>query len=351
MRILLPTRRTGRLRGSRRASPAAGVLVAAVAFSLSGCGTSVPSATGRPATPVSTSSASPSASEAPLPTDTAIASSPTSAASADAAGLVVLADGSAPSLRLIAADGTTTPLPSPDGTIRFVTGTSTGLLAVTGTGSVAVGRLRGSSLTWTVDARFEAAAAAAVDPPNTMIAVIDRRALEETRRLRIRIAPIPDGPVQVISVDGLSANGPPGWLADGRLTLRAATPSGASVLALVDPASGDTQTVALDALDVAVSSDGATVALVGERDVRIVPTDRIGTAGAGAIVDLGEADPGLQLAAVALDRAGQRVALLLEDEDQQPVSIRVATARNGWRADDDVDVPAGAAGVWLAWPG
>ncbi|HEU4674215.1 MAG TPA: hypothetical protein VFS32_15080 [Candidatus Limnocylindrales bacterium] len=333
----LPAPLAGRLRGSRRATPAAGALISLVAFVVSGCGTV-------PSSPLPASSSA--GSTAATPARSAI-ESPSPSPAPDISGLVLAGDGS-PALGVLAGPGTLTPLEAPSTPITFLRGTPSGLLAVLRDGTVAIVRVDGSATRWTVDRRFNGVAAAAVDPSGAMLAIENRRPFDEGGLLTLRIAPLAAGPSRRITVSRLRSNGPPVWLSDGRVAVVATTTAGADVLAVIDAGTGTATTLPFDAVDLVASADGKTAALVEAAAVRVGPADELGQASFGQPVNV-VPPAGAQLAEAALDGTGERIAFAWEDEDLTPFAIEVATAASGWQVVSRVDVPAGATRIRLAW--
>ncbi len=350
MNALPPTLQAGRLRGSRRATPAAGVLgmlIAVVALATAACDRAV---SPTPPTSPAATSAGPTATPVPSPTLAPTATlAPPATPTPDLAGLVLASDGS-PTLGVMTRAGSLTPLEPPSRRIAGVESAAHGLLAVLRDGTIAVGRVEGSATEWTVDRRFSGVAAAAVDPTGTMLAIEGRRQFDEGGTLLLRVAPLGAGTARTISVSRLRANGAPVWLSDGRVAVVANTTAGANVLAVVDATTGEATTLPLDAIDIAASGDGETVALVEAAGMRVGPVDALGKATFGQPVDVVPPD-GAQLAEAALDATGERIAFVWEAEDQTPLAIEIATAGSGWRVAGRLDVPSGARVIHLAWLG
>jgi hypothetical protein len=337
---LLPAPLAGRLRGSRRATPAAGAAMTLLAIGLVGCGNEAPPT---PAASVATQPAAASGASA-VP-------SVTSAPSVDVGGLVIAADGSEFALTVLGADALARPLDSPGAPIRFLGAARGGVVVVLADGSIAVGRVADASIQWTPDRRFQPAAAAAVDRTGRRIAVIARRELESTRPLRIWIAALGTGDVRSVVIAGLHANGPPAWISGDRILVRTVTNAGVDVFVLVDPNSGRHETMRLDAIDAFASGDGGTVGIVNETVIRVAAADDLADELPGTAVALGGAAQGLHVATAALDAKGERIAFVLEDDDQRPVAIGVASAGGGWTMARQIAVPAGATLVRVAWSG
>ncbi|HEY3524270.1 MAG TPA: hypothetical protein VGK63_11260, partial [Candidatus Limnocylindrales bacterium] len=217
--------------------------------------------------------------------------------------------------------------------------------------SVANGRITGATVSWSRDRRFESAAAAAVDPTGREIAVLGRRELASTQPLRIQIGAVRGGPVRSVVVAALHANGPPVWVAGGHVVLRALTDAGGDRFVVVDPKTGHSELVRLDAIDLFASGDGGTVGIVDDDGIRVVAAGDVESGAPGTRLRLGASADGLHVATAALDAQGQRIAFVLEDDDQRPIAIRVAAASSGWAAMQQIAVPRGARLVRLAWSG
>lgn len=342
MNRLPPARRAGRPHGPMSGAPAAGVLALAVSLvvaALAGCATnpSRPSSSALPGPPnLSVESATPV-----LPT------SPSLGATSDAAGLVIAAVEGAPSLGRVEANGRIAPLAAPARPIRQLRAGAMGLVAVLDDGTVAVADrdLRA----WRVAPGIRGAGAVAVEPSGERLALLGLDRLGQGNGLALGITNGLEGPPRSVSSRGLEANGGPVWLADGRIALRALAPGEKDVVAFVDPTTGSATTIALDGLDIFSSPDGATVAIPSIAALRVGPSADVAAAMRGTAVGTPAGSSGEQLADVALDATGSRIAYVWADADGAPLSIRICTAAAGWRETSRLDIPSGAARVLVAW--
>jgi hypothetical protein len=330
---LPPTRRAGRPPGPISGAPAAGVLVAALLVTaLAGCATNPP--TRAPSAP------------SRLPT---IVPSPSGAGTSDAAGLVIASVEGTPSLGRVQADGRIVPLTSPARPIRQLRSGATGLVAVLDDGTIGLGRPNSSAMAWSIAPGIRSVAAVAVEPSGKRLALLGLDRLGQGNGLTLGITNGLAGPARSVASQGLEANGGPAWLADGRIALRALAPGEKDIVAFVDPATGSATTIALDAIDIFASADGATVAIPSVATIRVGPSADVAAAMRGTSVETPSATAGEQLADVALDATGSRIAYVWADADGVPLSIRVCTAAAGWRETSRLDIPSGATRVLLAW--
>ncbi|HET7027352.1 MAG TPA: hypothetical protein VFI28_06650 [Candidatus Limnocylindrales bacterium] len=338
-----PKRRAGRSPGRRPGAPAAGVLLVVVAMLVSAACSTAPSPP-----PTTTAVASQPASAPPSASASASASAdPTGSSSA--VGLVVVVDDGSQSLGLAGADGALGSLSAPRHPIRQIRAATAGLVAALDDGTLAFGRLRAGSIAWMDGPPTANLAALAADPGGRFLALLDTDRLGQGLPLALEIVPVAGGDGRTITAKELEANGAPAWLADGRIALRAIGRGGRDVLAIVDSATDRTTSVPFDAIDLFASADGRTVALAYERAIRIVPAADLSGDGVAVAVPT---DPGAgRVAEVALDPTGGRIAFVLEDDDQTPISIRIATAAAGWRETAHIDVPVGTTRIRIAWAG
>jgi hypothetical protein len=344
MNSLPPTRRAGRPPGPISGAPAAGVLTVAVALLvavLAGCATSPPT----PALTATPGSPEPSA---PSPQPTAVPSSSGSRAS-NAAGLVIAAVEGTPSLGLVGGDGRVAPLTAPARPVRQLRSGATGLVAVLDDGTIGVARPNGSAMAWSIAPGIRGIAAVAVEPSGRRLALLGLDRLGQGNGLTLGITNGLEGPARSVASQGLEANGGPAWLADGRIALRALAPGENDVIAFVDPATGSATTLALDAIDIFASADGATVAIPSVATIRVGPSADVAAAMHGAAVETPAGGASEQLADVALDATGSRIGYVWADADGIPRSIRICTAAAGWRETSRFDIPSGATRVLLAW--
>jgi hypothetical protein len=341
-----PSPFAGRLPGRRSGTPAAGAPTCAVrrlalvllAALVAACGVAPPPSGSGPTTAV--------ASRSPAETATPIAPSGASPSVAGslADGLVI---GSGASVERVGADGVVAGIPGPPRALRSLAATPDGLLAVLDDGSVA--RWTGGGQAWAPIDGISGAAAAASDPDGTRIAVLPADRLGGGRPLALTGRQLGSGEARATTAAGLEANGRPAWLADGRIVLRAIGRAGTNVLAFVDPATSSVTTRPFDGVDLAISGDGATAALLLVDGVRVVPSSALGEAGAGKLVGASGRPAGASPAAAALDRTGARVAIAWVDEGGATVAITVASAAGGWQEAGTVEPPAGGGDVLLAW--
>lgn len=347
------------MRARRRLRIGGSVLVGLVAgFGLGGCGGLVPSEPPPSRPPTASPSATPG-----LPTPTAPDSATPTGSAADGPSLLLLSGRpGAMTLERIAPDGRRSPVALPDPGVAWVSGGPGGrVVATTADGRLFVAdAVTGTAAAWQplrpgLGPRRLAGPLAfgTLDRDGSRVAVVaaDYRA---GATFDLVVVPVAGEAATRVVVPRPPDGSPPVW-AGSRIIVLTRERQDRPGATLVDPSDGHLTDGPGGIALLAISADGATIALAGAVDgpIELRPVDAWlagPTSAPSAVVDpAADPDGSRGPAWLALSAAGDRLAVVRTDADGAARRVDVYGAADGWRAARAITLPEGADRAAVAW--
>lgn len=369
-----------RRHGRSGLTPIAVALVAAMVGV--GCGGPAPR-TGEPAMPTPTPGigsepASPAADPSPT-AERPTASVPAGSAAAESSGTLLLLAGQpgAMVLELVSADRQRRRLPLPDPDVAWISTDTTGRALITTRGGRAFlsGRITGpGDPSWrALDVEASAAAPGpmsfgTLNPDGSRVAFVAAD-YATTRGFEVVIVDTTGGATARIQVPRPAEGAPPAWVGD-RLVVLTRERGDAAGVTILDPAAGSLVTGPGPADEfgtslpsgawtgriaaLSFSADGSKVAVAAADDDRIeigpaVPWLAGTTAGLAPVRLAPGPDGSRSFAWLALAADGTRLAIVRTNADGDASAVTVHEARDGWQAQAQIELPAGAVRAVVAW--
>jgi hypothetical protein len=291
-----------------------------------------------------------SATVSPLRPSTTVAGP---AEAADGAGLLVETGGA---LALVGADGELVSMELPAGPVRWLSAAADRIVvqdvggaihtaSLNGPGSIDAERLDWEPLAIGAEGLPGPPSFPTVSPAGTRIALV--AAEFGSGRPGSVVVSDPDGGLPTVIALGAEANSAAGWLDPGHLLVDVILRGGHSVPAVVDVAAGTVSPI--EGLPAAAISEAGRVLVsddAGWRLRSIDPDPATPTAGALAV----PVPEGLSPGQVAVDGAGDRLAVVLDDANGEPVRIEAFGRRgDGWVGLVSLPLTGGEPPPRVAW--